>query len=272
MGHVGIVRTVEWKLSLPPNEATERLGGVLEKLDIDPEGDGGSIRARSARSLRKNRWAAAFDAQVEPFEAGSLVTCRVDMVGTKHFALLDEIADALGADAFDDRGIPQAVERIGKAARIFGRKEIRHLHHLLHGSERVVSLGQGTYEKKQGILVLTNERLFFFEKSLGSETIEEFPLRSISSVEGGKRLTGERLVIHASGNRAEITNMFHGHADEITRQIRALEREKTSAASTPAQPDADPLAQIERLAELRDRGLISEDEFQEKKTELLGRL
>jgi putative oligomerization/nucleic acid binding protein len=45
------------------------------------------------------------------------------------------------------------------------------------------------------------------------------------------------------------------------------------APSAPEQPRApDPLAQIERLSELRDRGVITAEDFEAKKAELLRRL
>ena len=156
--------------------------------------------------------------------------------------------------------------------RVFGRKEVRHLHHLLRGTERVVILGQGQYENKQGLIVLTNERLFFFEKSLlGQETVEEFSLKSITSLETGKKMTGERLVVHVSGNRNEIKGMIHGQADEIVRQFRKLRAEQEAPVATAA-PTDDPIAQLEKLAALRDRGIISAEEFDQKKAELMERI
>jgi PH (Pleckstrin Homology) domain-containing protein/putative oligomerization/nucleic acid binding protein len=154
----------------------------------------------------------------------------------------------------------------------FGRKEVRHLHHLLRGSERVVILGQGQYESKQGLIALTNERLFFFEKSLlGQETIEEFSLKSITSLETGKKMTGERLTVHVSGNRSEIKGMFHGQADEIVREFRKLKAE-LEPPPAPAAPADDPLAQLEKLASLRDRGIINAEEFDQKKAQLMDRI
>ena len=41
---------------------------------------------------------------------------------------------------------------------------------------------------------------------------------------------------------------------------------------TPPPPGPSPVQAIRELAELRDTGLITEDEFQSKKTELLGRI
>jgi hypothetical protein len=117
------------------------------------------------RSLRKNRWAAEINIDLEPLNGGTLAVTRVDMLGNKHYALLSEIVENAGDDLFEDQGVTDAVERLGKMGRLFGRKEVRHLHHLLRATERVIILGQGQYEKKQGLIVLANERLFFFEKS-----------------------------------------------------------------------------------------------------------
>ena len=241
---------------------------------MKPEGESGHIRAKSERSLRKNRWAAEIDVGLEPLNGGSLAVTRVDMLGNKHYALLSEIVENAGDDLFDDRGVTDAVERLGKMGRVFGRKEVQHLQHLLHATERVLILGQGQYENKQGLIVLTNERLFFFEKSLlGQETVEEFSLKSISSLETGKKMTGERLVIHTSGNSSEIKGMLHGQADEIARTFRKLRAEHDApAAAPPSAPADDPITQLEKLASLHERGIISAEEFDEKKAELLRRL
>jgi Bacterial PH domain/Short C-terminal domain len=271
---MGIVRTVEWKLTSSPDEADTRLREALVKLDMQPEGESHHIEAKAGRSLRKNRWAAEIKIDLEPANGGTLAVTRVDMLGNKHYALLSEIVENAGDDLFDDRGTTAAVERLGKIGRVFGRKEVRHLHHLLRGSERVIILGQGQYEKKQGLIALTNERLFFFEKSLlGQETVEDFSLKSITSLETGKKMTGEQLVVHVSGNRSEIKGMLHGQADEIVRQFRKLSAEQeTPATEAPGASANDPLAQLDKLASLRDSGVISADEFDQKKAELMERI
>jgi hypothetical protein len=268
------VRVSGGRLTSPPDEAARRLREALSKLDMNPEGDPGHIRAKSGRSLLKNRWAAEVGIEFETVNGGTVAVARVDMIGNKHYALLDEIAENVGDDLFDDRGATEAVARLGKMGRVFGRKEVRHLQHLLHGTERVIVLGQGQYESKQGLIALTTERLFFFEKSLlGQETIEEFSLKSITSLETGKKMTGERLVVHASGNSNEIKGMFHGQADEIVRQFRRLKAEQEAPAPVTAPPPGDdPIAQLEKLAKLRDQGVISAEEFDRKKAELMDRI
>jgi hypothetical protein len=270
---MGIVRTVEWRLICPPEETKERLRQALDSLGIETSSDNGSLRGKTSRSLRRNRWAAEISIDVDPLQEGSRAVCHVDMVGSKHYAILDELAEALGEDAFDDRGIASAIERLGKVGRIFGRKEVRHLRHLIRATEQIAALGQGQYGKKMGIVVLTDERLFFFEKGLlATETLEEFSLKAITSLEVSKKLTGEMLVIHASGNRSEITQLKHGGADEIARAFRAL-KEREGAVSGPGAPAPaaapDAYDQLRKLGELRDAGVLTNEEFDAKKAALL---
>ena len=98
----------------------------------------------------------------------------------------------------------------------------------------------------------------------------EFALLSITSIEVGKKLAGERLVIHASGNRAEITQVMHGQADEVARQFRAVTQRPNAPATSTPEPDV--LDQIRKLSELRDAGGLSSNEFEAKKATLLRRL
>jgi hypothetical protein len=82
----------------------------------------------------------------------------------------------------------------------------------------------------------------------------------------------QTLKIFAAGNESEIKSMMHGQVDALVRGflVRNQQALQTPSAAAPTQPN-DPLAQLERLGELRDRGLLSDDEFEVKKAELLGR-
>jgi hypothetical protein len=128
---------VEWTLAVSSDEAERRLNAALSATGFEPETSGGIIRGKSKRSVMKNRWATdvAIELAADGAE-GTRAVCRVDMLGNKHYAVLDEIAEALGDDAFDDRGLDQVIERLGKASRLFGRKEVRHLRHLIRAGER----------------------------------------------------------------------------------------------------------------------------------------
>ncbi|WP_165546542.1 SHOCT domain-containing protein [Kribbella soli] len=270
---MGIVRVVEWKLVCTPEEADAAVRRAFSQLELGPEGEPGRIVGRTKRSVLKNRWAADVTVEIQPLGADTMASCTVEMLGNKHFAVLGDLAEAVGDGVFDDRGVAPALERLGRASRLFGLKEVRHLRNLLRASEGVLELGQGQYEGKQGLVVLTTERLFFLEKSLGSETVEEFPLRVITSMSVNKARTGETLKIFASGNHAEIKSMMHGQADAVVRRFHSQNQPAPHSATAvaPQQVD-DPIAQLERLGQLRDKGLVSTEEFEAKKAELLGRL
>ena len=81
----------------------------------------------------------------------------------------------------------------------------------------MIELGQGQYKDKQGLLALTDERLFFLEESLGSETLEAFEIGAISSMSIHKKMTGEALRVHTAGNVAEIASMAHGQGCDLPR-------------------------------------------------------
>lgn len=273
---MAITRTVDWKVRCAPEEALGLLTRALEAAGLeDVTASGNEVRGSAKRSLRKNRWAAEVTASINPLPDGCEVVWQVQMSGgTKHFEVLDDIAEHVPEDVFDDQGVNAAVERLGKAGRLFGRKEVRHLHNITRSTERVVELGQGSFDGKQGIVVLTTERLFFFERSMmGTETLREFALPAIQALSVSKKMTGERIEVSHSGTRAEITNMQHGQADAITRAFHQLRRD--ASASTPQSVPVsapDPMDQLRKLAELRDAGILTADEFESKKAELLNRM
>ena len=46
--------------------------------------------------------------------------------------------------------------------------------------------------------------------------------------------------------------------------------EAAAPSPTPASPEPEYMAELERLAQLREQGVVSEEEFQAKKKQLLG--
>ncbi len=273
---MAIVRTVEWKLRCNAEEADAYIRQAFTQLELQPDGPPGSIHGVSKRAILKNRWSAEVTVEITAAPDGSAAACRVSMpAGTKHYEVAADIVETVGDQFFDDRGLGAAGERLGKAGRLFGRKELRHLGNLLHYSEHVHELGQGQYQGKQGLVVLTDERVFFLEKSLGGETLEQFDLDVITSMTVSKKMTGETLQIFTAGHTADIKSMGHGQADALDRAFRTVRQShhQTAAAQVPPTPAAtDPIMQIERLAALRDRGLLSNEEFEAKKAELIARM
>ncbi len=87
-------------------------------------------------------------------------------------------------------------------------------------------------------------------------------------------LTG-KVTLFASGNKAEIANVNKADGKRIVDILRA----RLSAPSVPApapagvsEAPAGPVEQIRKLAELRDADILSSEEFEDKKPEILSRI
>lgn len=87
----------------------------------------------------------------------------------------------------------------------------------------------------------------------------------------GRLLGWGDLGISTANEAASVT--FHFLKDPVEFKRQALmSREAVRSAAPAAAPDADPVAQLERLAALREKGAVTEEEFQVAKAGLLGKL
>lgn len=129
------------------------------------------------------------------------------------------------------------------------------------GRNSTVTLYQDRIEriKERGMASLSKAR----------QDTEVTPMRSVSSVQAKKDgLMYTKVSVFASGNTIDFR---FGH-DEAQRFKDALQKLLLDPAVTggSAAPAPDNLDQLKKLAELKDAGVISEEEFQAKKTQLLG--
>ena len=159
-------------------------------------------------------------------------------------------------------------------ATIGGRRELRKLNEHLWPDEKVDEITAGYYGGGTGLIVLTDRRLFFFKDGWVAKTSEDFPHEKVSSVQFSSGLLLGNIAVFASGNKAVIENVNKSDGKRIVDNMRA----RLSAPATQQrvaenrEAPQDHLAQIEKLGELRDAGVLTDEEFETKKSELLGRL
>jgi len=128
--------------------------------------------------------------------------------------------------------------------------------------------------KKYGILVLTPKRVLFYylagKKGYGSE---DYPLDQISSINFTNHSYGSIVKIHSNNNVIEVTQI---HKDDdvetfVKNTKQYIEKYKTPvAAVSNSNNNLDVADQIRKFAELRDQGILTEEEFAMQKRKLLG--
>ncbi|GAA3869435.1 hypothetical protein GCM10022243_38670 [Saccharothrix violaceirubra] len=153
-------------------------------------------------------------------------------------------------------------------------REIKRLVEYPREGERVELMAAGTYGPGQGLVVLSDRRLLFLKDGIGRQASEDFPLEKISSIQWSAGLTPGSLTVFASGNKAEIKNMNKKDG----RQIADTVRDRLSSSPmpvtqpNPASAEPDVFERLREPGELRDAGIVTTDEFEAKKRELLARL
>jgi hypothetical protein len=158
--------------------------------------------------------------------------------------------------------------------RFGGGREIKRLVDHLWEDEGVRLMTTGAYGKGTGLVVLTDRRLLFVQDGFTSKTSEDFPLDKVSSVQWSSGVLLGTIVIFASGNKSEIKNVNKEDGKEMVDAIRH-QLSAPAHGSVPASSSVgtvDPIEQLKKLGELRDAGIVTAEEFKEKKAELLERL
>jgi hypothetical protein len=156
-----------------------------------------------------------------------------------------------------------------------GKREIKKLEEHLYEGEVVQYLAQGEYEGKQGLLALTDQRLCFVFHGLLSQAVEDFPFDRLTSVQTKAGIGTGDLTVYASGNSSVIKSIIKTDLKYLADALRQRIGEgnlATQRAAPPASPTG-PVGvadQLTKLADLRDRGVLTDDEFAAQKAKLLG--
>ena len=122
------------------------------------------------------------------------------------------------------------------------------------------------------VVFLTNKRLIFCYIVLSSFSTEVIPLNEIRSINSyGNGLSGAHVEIHSI---TKTYNILVKYKKQIVQKIQATFENAVNNFVNAIQGNSQPdmLGQIEKLASLREKGILTEEEFQIKKAELLAKL
>lgn len=131
-------------------------------------------------------------------------------------------------------------------------------------------MGSGSKTQHNGSLIVTNERVVFHRKGFFGQVIETIPLKSITSLERRSFLGHRAIKIHTSHDALEFKTFKKEAEIQLVAAIEAGRSTKEPPKVPPA--SSSPLDILSKLAELRDAGVLSEEEFAQKKMEILSKL
>lgn len=124
-------------------------------------------------------------------------------------------------------------------------------------------------------LAVTSERVVIRSGVVGRRG-REVPLEQVRDVTVDRRLVGRLFGVGSLTVRSAVGDLETFPDCPRVSRVRAQILERADAADRVSRPfdtgEPSPLAQLEKLEELRGRGVISQAEFDAKKAQLLGRL
>lgn len=178
--------------------------------------------------------------------------------------------------------IEAAVDRMGRTLGV--RRELRRLKDKIDPGEAVLELGRISRDGHGCLLLVTPRRLLFLREGMIRSQVEEIPMRMLSSVSSKRHLVNADLLVTVA-NRAEVWHMTSAsHRERVSHAMRAAmrdagqPRQPLQPAPQPIRtgplppPPVDVMEQLHKLGALRDAGIVTPEQFEAKKVELLARL
>ena len=187
-----------------------------------------------------------------------------------------------------DEAYKQLADEIGDDG-VMTRGERKYLPQVMMDDELLLWMSSGILsstgkEKRSGgmaLIALTDRRILFLDKRLfgGIQTIA-MDLDKVNSITGDTGIFFGSFKIQDGGDERKIDNVSKKSVPTFVQQVqRAIEARKLEARTilsgdtaigTTAPAADDVVSQLERLAALRERGILTEDEFAAQKWKILN--
>lgn len=175
--------------------------------------------------------------------------------------------------AVDKQIVDQQIAALGQFSQWFTKKELRYLPEVMVPGEIVMGLTSGLYQNNTWLIAVTNRRVLFLDKGLiyGLKQLE-LPLAQISAIAHKTGLLFGTISISTSSATEAITQIVKADTVNIANIISSLVADwhKPKSSSHSVTQPTDLISQLERLAALKDKGLLTEAEFQTQKDKLLS--
>ncbi|MDO5089435.1 MAG: PH domain-containing protein [Leptotrichiaceae bacterium] len=150
------------------------------------------------------------------------------------------------------------------------KKEVKELPNVIHDDEIITYATSGLWEGNTWLIISTDKRVIFLDKGIlfGLKQIE-IPLNKINSIGQKKGLLFGEIEIWDGASKMKITHISKETLIPFVNAVNKAkeELEKPKQHSINQVSAADELIKFKRLL---DQGVITQEEFDKKKKELLG--
>lgn len=156
----------------------------------------------------------------------------------------------------------------------FTKKEMNHLPETLHDGEELLGFASGLMDNKTWLMALTDHRILLLDKGmLYGLRQTEFLLRNVSAISYETGMLMGKLVVQVGSVEHTISQVPKKAVANFAERARsAIDRLSSGTSSTPTATTAgdDVVSRLERLASLRDRGVLTDEEFAAQKAKILA--
>lgn len=157
---------------------------------------------------------------------------------------------------------------------LFGtKKEVRHLPEVLRDQEVIKYATSGISDGHTYLIVLTDKRLFFVNNNWtwGSD-FKEFSFKNINSVTYSKGALMAKVAITNGADTTMIESISKDTAPILVDKMHeAMDEYEARKYQQPVQQaPKDNLSELRELKALLDEGIITQDDFEAKKKQILG--
>jgi hypothetical protein len=165
-------------------------------------------------------------------------------------------------------------EKIGDDE-FFTKKELNYLPEILTNDEEIIAFSSGLMDGNTWLITLTDKRIIFLDKGMIyglKQTV--INLDKINSISGQTGIIFGEIFIEDGAQERHIDNVWKKTVKPFTNLVMEAIENHRNKLNTPQviqqQVTAeDPYEKLEKLAGLKDKGIISEDEFNTAKQKLL---
>ena len=125
------------------------------------------------------------------------------------------------------------------------------------------------------LIALTDRRILILDKRLfaGTQTIA-IDLDKVNSITGDTGMFFGGFKIQDGGDERDVGQVAKASVMPFVERVQQAIEARKIELRRPAEPapasDGDVVSQLERLAELKERGILTDDEFAEQKAKLLS--